>query len=102
MYCYDTYFGPANSALIVKSLSDGEKLITYYQMAEQGQVPVGNFSLQGLPTNVPVYVMGYAGKDSSLADVVNYWEGGGKSRGRYLRGYVYRGTLHEQPPQNKK
>ena len=102
MYCYDTFFGPPNSALIVKDLSYGDSLIKYYRLAEQGKVPIGNFPLLGLPTDTPVYVMGYVGSDSLLVDIVNYWDKGGKSRGNYLRGYVYAGTLHEVPPPAKK
>ncbi|MDJ1506079.1 hypothetical protein [Xanthocytophaga agilis] len=102
MYCYETFSGPINSALIVDDVSDGKELIAYYKLVEQGKNPIINFRIQGLPTDEPVYIMGYIGEDSSLVDVVNYWNGGGKSRQWYLRGYVYRATLHEQPPRQIK
>jgi hypothetical protein len=101
MYPYQTFWGPANSALVVTSLSDGKKLVNYYQRVEKGENPSIEFPLLGLPTHIPVYVMGYVGEDSLLVDVVSYWDGGGKSRNNYLRGYVYRKALHEQPPKKK-
>jgi hypothetical protein len=102
MYCYQTFWGPPNSALIVKDLDYGRKLIDYYKLVEKGDNPPIEFPLLGLPTDTPVYIMGYAGSDSLLVDIVNYWDKGGKSRGNYLRGYVYAGTLHEVPPPAKK
>ncbi len=101
MYCYDTFFGPPNSALMITDLGYGESLIKYYQLEEKGRTPVGNFPLLGLPTDTPVYVMGYVGKDSMLVDIVNYWDKGGKSRSSYLRGYVYSKTLHDKPASRK-
>jgi hypothetical protein len=102
MYPYHTFWGPPNAALVITNLGYGDNLIKYYQLVEKGENPPIDFPLMGLPTHVPVYVMGYEGEDSLLVDIVSYWDEGGKSRNNYLRGYVYRGTLHEQPAKEKK
>jgi hypothetical protein len=101
LYPYHTFWGPPNAALVVTNVNDGKNLIKYYQRVEKGENPPIEFPLLGLPTHIPVYVMGYVGADSLLVDVVSYWEGGGKSRNYYLRGYVYRKVLHEQGAKKK-
>lgn len=102
MYCYDIFKGPANATLYITSLSDTAAYLHYYREWQAGRIPVGNFPLNGLPTDVPVYVQRYIGKDSSLAEVVNYEESPSKSRPYFLRCYVYSLTLHIKPPAYKR
>lgn len=98
MYCYETFSGPVNSALYVDYKSDGEKLIQYYKLVEKGENPIINFPLKGLPTDTPVYILEYIGKDSALVKVAQYTNRIGKIRMEFIEGYVYNETLHSSPP----
>jgi hypothetical protein len=102
MYCYDIFWGPANSTLYITSLGDSADYLHYYHELQAKRIPVANFALHGLPTDVPVYVQGYVGKDSSLAEVVSYEEYNSKARPYFVRCYVYSPTLHAKPPPPKR
>ena len=98
MYCYDTFRGPINSALYIESLRDSADFLQYYHIWEKGGIPVGNFPLNGLDPDSPVFVQRYVGADSALAEVVNYYQSPLKSRPYMLRCYVYSHTLHASFP----
>jgi hypothetical protein len=100
MYCYDTFRGPVNSALYITSLGDSADYLHYYREVQIGKNPFGNFPLNGLDPDVPVYVQGYIGKDSSLAEVVSYDSNHPRTR-LFLRCYVYSSMLHTMPPSYK-
>ncbi len=102
MYCYDTFKGPANSTLYITSLRDTADYLRYYREWQAGKIPVVNFPLNGLPTDVPVYVQRYIGKNASLAEVVSYDDNPSKSRHYFLKCYVYSLTLHIKPPAYKR
>jgi hypothetical protein len=99
-YCYQTYFGPPNSVLVIESLSYKDSLINYYKRVENGENPSFNFPLKTLPQYEPVYVISYT-KDSLLAEVVSYYDRGTPNGGSYLRCYVVTKTLHDNPPSKK-
>jgi hypothetical protein len=98
MYCYDTFRGPVNSALYIASLSDSADYLHYYREVQIGRNPVIGFPLNGLNPDVLVYVQGYLGNDSSLAEVVSYDSDHPRTRSYFLRCYVYRAMLHTKPP----
>ena len=102
MYCYDTFTGPANSTLYITSLGDSADYLHYYREWQAGKIPVGNFPLNGLPTDVPVYVQRYIGRDASLAEVVSYDDNPSKSRPYFLKCYVYSIMLHIKTPAYKR
>ena len=102
MYCYDTFRDPVNSVLYITSLGDSADYLHYYREWRTGKIPVGNFPLNGLDPDVPVYVQGYVGEDSSLAEVVSYDSNHPKTRGYFLRCYVYSSMLHPKPPVYKR
>ncbi|NQX97864.1 MAG: hypothetical protein HRT73_08300 [Flavobacteriales bacterium] len=96
MYCYQTYFGPPNSVLIITDLEFKNELIEYYDKMSKGDNPTFDIPLKTLPQFEPVYVMGYS-NDSLLADVVSYYDRGIENEGSYLRGWVDVKTLHKTP-----
>ncbi|WP_460503010.1 hypothetical protein [Hymenobacter agri] len=98
MYCYDSFRGVINSALYVEHSRDTADFIQYYRIWEKGGNPVGNFPLNGLDPDSPVYVQRYLGADSVLAEVVSYYQSPMKSRPFMLWCYVYGRTLHALPP----
>lgn len=102
MYCYDTFRGPVNSVLYITSLGDAADYLHYYREWRTGKIPVGNFPLNGLDPDVPVYVQGYIGKDSSLAEVVSYDSNHPRTRLFFLRCYVYSAMLHPKSPVYKR
>jgi len=71
MYCYDTFSGPINSTLYIESLKDSADFLHYYRELSIGKIPIGNFPLNGLDPDLPVYVQGYVNNDTSIAEVVN-------------------------------
>lgn len=95
-YCYQTFYGPANPVLMIRDLEFKEEYIKYYRNVESNNKAYFNFPLKTLPISFPVYVMSYS-KDSVLANVVSYNDGGFEFGG-YIRGWVYAKTLHENPP----
>jgi len=99
MYVYQTFFGSANSALIIDDLNFKKALIAYYDTIANNPDanPVIELPLKTLPQYEPVYVMGYS-DDSTLVDVVSYYDRGAYFGGSYLRGWVYIKTLHANPP----
>lgn len=97
-YCYETFSGPVNAALYITTLRDSADFLHYYRTLEAGRTPVGNFPLNGLDPNSPVYVQGYASPDSTLVEVVNYSSNHTKSRPDMVRCYVYAHTLHNKLP----
>lgn len=99
MFVYQTFFGPANSAFIIEDLKYKEALIAYYDTIANNPNanPVIEMPLKTLPQYEPVYVMGYS-EDSTLVDIVSYYDRGAYFGGSYLRGWVYIKTLHENPP----
>jgi hypothetical protein len=88
--------------LYITSLGDSADYLHYYQEVQIGRNPVINFPLNGLDPDVPVYVQDYIGKDSSLAEVVSYDSNHPRTRGYYLRCYVYSATLHPKSPVYKR
>ena len=97
-YCYETFAGPVNSALYITDLRDSADFLHYNCTLEAGQTPVGNFPLNGLDPDSPVYVQGYVLPDSALVEVVNYSPNPTKSRLFMVRCYVYAHTLHDSLP----
>lgn len=102
MYCYDTFSGPVNSALYIKNLKDSADFLQYYRKLSSGETPVGNFPLNGIDPNSPVYIQEYVNKDSSIVEIINYYQSPLKSRPFFLRCYVYSSTLHTFPPEKTK
>lgn len=99
MYAYQTYWGPANSVLIIEDLKYKDELVDYYSkiIFDTTSNPIIKVPLKTLPQYEPVYVVGYT-NDSLLAEVVSYYDRGIKFGGNYLRGWVYVKTLHKNPP----
>lgn len=97
MYCYQTYYGPANSVLIIENLKYKNDYINYYSLVSKGENPTFNFPLKTMPQHTPVYVISYT-KDSLLAEVVSYYDRGVKFGGSFTKGWVYAETLHKEPP----
>ena len=97
MYCYEQYHNNVvNPVLYVEKKTDVDSLISFYQKIETGNMnPVFNFPINEMPYDTCVYVMGYE-LDSLIVDVVCYYDWG--KTGSYRRGYVYRNTLHLNPP----
>lgn len=100
MYVYQTFWGPANSAMIIEDEMYKNELITYYNQAEKGENPTFNFSLKTLPQYYPVYVIEYT-KDSVLAKVISYYDYGAIKGGSFTKGWVYAKCLHKAPPPKK-
>ncbi len=101
MYCYETYYGPANPVLIIESRRYKDEYIKFYNQVSKGANPTFNFPIKTMPISYPVYVMGYT-KDSLLANVVSYYDRGPKFGGSYTRGWIYADCLHENPPPKRK
>lgn len=94
-YCYHTYFGPANSAFIITDLKYEKQYLKYHQIVESNGENISfNFPLKTLPQNDYVYILEY-NNDSTLAKVVSYYDRGAYRGGRFLKGWVYSGTLHD-------
>lgn len=101
MYCYE-YFRNGEkpvSVLIIENLKLKEHYLQYYRELEEGNEPYLNndIPLKGMPQYSPVYVIDYT-NDSLLAEVVSYYDKGGRFGGSYIRGWVYAKTLHKEPP----
>ena len=104
MYVYQTFWGPANPAMIIEDKKYKDDLVTYYKQAEKGENPIFNFPLKTLPQYEPVYVLEFT-EDSLLAKVISYYDYGAIRGGSFTKGWVYTKCLHiESPPkkQNKK
>jgi uncharacterized protein YneF (UPF0154 family) len=97
MYCYQTFYGPANPVLIIESLSYSDEYIDYYSNAENKRNMVIKFPLKTMPVRTPVYVINYT-SDSLLAEIVSYYDRGPSFGGSFTKGWVYAKTLHENPP----
>ncbi|GAB3637865.1 hypothetical protein GCM10027422_34550 [Hymenobacter arcticus] len=97
MYCYDLSRGAPSATLYITDLNDSAAYIKYYHAIENRQNPAIEFPLNGLTSDSPVYVQKYINADSSLAEVVSYYQSPIKSRPFYLRCYVYGPTLHISP-----
>lgn len=97
MYCYEQYHNNVvNPVLYVEKEEYFDSLIVFYQKIEAGNMqPVFNFPINEMPYDTCVYVMGYE-KDSLIAEVICYYDWG--KTGSYRKGYVYRNTLHSNPP----
>ncbi|OYU84456.1 MAG: hypothetical protein CFE24_06840 [Flavobacterium sp. BFFFF2] len=101
MYCYESFRGTSNAAFVIEDLKYKDDLIKYYLQVENGKNPIFNFPLKTLPTDDPVYVLGYVDANSMISEVISYYDRGSHFGGRYLRGFVYTRTLHENPPIKK-
>ncbi len=97
MYCYQTYYGPPNSVMIIESLEYKDAYVEYYSKVAQGENPTFDFPLKTMPQYSPVHVLEYT-SDSLLAKVVSYYDNGAKFGGSFTKGWVYAETLHENPP----
>jgi hypothetical protein len=96
MYCYQQYWRVVNPVLFVEKKQYIDSLILYYQKIENGeQNPSFNFPPLSLPYDTCVYVLGYE-RDSLIAKVVCYYDWG--KQGNFIKGYVYKNTLHSAPP----
>jgi hypothetical protein len=97
-YTYQTYWGPPNSVLIIEDLSYKAALLAYYDsiLKNPEANPIIKVPLKTLPQYEPVYIMGYS-EDSSLTDIVSYYNRGRYRGGSYLRGWVDTRTLHKNP-----
>jgi len=97
MYCYEQYDNNVvNPVLYVEKKMYIDSLIGYYKKMENGNMaPVFNFPINSMPYDTCVYVVDYE-RDSLVAEVVCYYDWG--KTGSYRRGYVYRNTLHLNPP----
>jgi hypothetical protein len=97
MYCYEQYDRKVvNPVLYVEKEIYFDSLVAYYQKMENGNMtPMFNFPINEMPFDTCVYVMGYE-RDSLIVDVICYYDWG--KTGSYRRGYVYRNTLHSNPP----
>jgi hypothetical protein len=96
MYCYQQYWKVVNPVLFVKKEQSIDSLIAYYRKIENGDPnPTFNFPPLSLPYDTCVYVLGYE-RDSLIAKVVCYYNWG--KQGSFVKGYVYRNTLHSNPP----
>ncbi|MDP4202534.1 MAG: hypothetical protein Q8861_07545 [Bacteroidota bacterium] len=97
MYCYEQYDkNVVNPVLYVEKRVYIDSLIDYYQKMEHGNMtPMFNFPINSMPYDTCVYVIGYE-RDSLVAEVICYYDWG--NTGSYRRGYVYRNTLHLNPP----
>jgi hypothetical protein len=96
MYCYQQYWGVVNPVLFVEKKQYIDSLVAYYQKIENGNSNlVFNFPPLSLPYDTCVYVLGYE-NDSLVAKVICYYDWG--KQGRFVKGYVYRNTLHNTPP----
>lgn len=98
-YAYDTFMGPVNPVFIIEDLKYAQELVSFYESIQKkpDSIPSFNFPLKTLPQNDPIYVVGYA-EDSSLVEIVSYYDRGKYFGGSYLRGWVYRKTLHVEAP----
>lgn len=98
MYCYQRYWGVVNPALFVKKKQYIDSLVEYYQKIENGDKnPEFNFPPLSLPYDTSVYILGYE-RDSLIAKVICYYDWG--KQGSFVKGFVYRNTLHTKPPQD--
>ena len=97
MYCYEQFDKNAiNPILYVEHEKYFDSLIIYYQKMENGNMcPTFNFPINSMPFDTCDYVMGYQ-HDSLIVDVICYYDW--DKTGSYRRGYVYRNTLHPNPP----
>lgn len=96
-YCYQTYFGPANSALCIENRNDWIKLVAYYDSLAIGKNPPLGFPLKTLPMKHPVHLLQYE-MDGQIAKVVSTYNRGKRLGGSYLRCWVDARTLHDVPP----
>lgn len=97
-YCYQTFYGPPNPALVITDLNYKNNLVEYYEfIAENPREDKGiGVPLKTLPIREKVYLLGYT-KDSLLAEIVSYYDRGVRLGGSYLRGWVYAKTIHDLP-----
>jgi len=96
MYCYQQYWKVVNPVLFVKDEKYIDSLIAYYRKIENGDTnPFFNFPPLSLPYDTCVYLLGYE-RDSLVAKVVCYYNWG--KQGSFVKGYVYKNTLHSNPP----
>lgn len=94
-YCYQTFYGPANPVLIIESSRFKADYIAYYKKVEQGENASFNFPLKTLAKYDHVYVLGY-NEDSTLAEVVSYFDRGARFGGSYTRAWVCGKCLHQE------
>lgn len=104
MYVYDIFRGDSKpvSVLIIEDLDLKEPYLKYYRELESGIEPIldNSIPLKGMPQYDPVYVLEYT-EDSTLAEVVSYYDRGARLGGSYTQGWVYVKTLHEKPFEKK-
>lgn len=98
-FAYETFRGPVNSAFIIEDLKYKNELISFYDSIEKypSSNPIFNFPLKTLPQNDSIYVLGYS-EDSSLVEIVSYYDRGRYFGGAYLLGWIYYKTLHDSAP----
>jgi len=122
VYVYDTTNGSLNPAMYIESLRYKKDFINYFRNLNEYHKKLANgliereckivggdtmgytipvyitFPINYMEFPAPVYFLGYTGKDSLLAEVVDFntdcWG--------YVRGYVYRTDLHNVPPSIEK
>lgn len=120
VYVYDTTTGTLNSAIYVQNIELADGLIKYYnntllwydkasffdgkrklRIVDGDTIRLSPATLSPanryFPCNKPLILLGYADKDSFIAEVVDFntdcWG--------YAKGYVYYKNLHERPAPTK-
>lgn len=100
-YIYEGFSGSVNSALIIQDYDYKNEIIEYYNIVEKNPkaTPKIKFPLKTLPQYEIAYVLDFS-NDSSLVEIVSYYNRGAFDGGGYLRGWVDKRTLHPNKPEN--
>lgn len=94
---YETYWGVPNPVLFIKDLKYEQEYLTYYKGVKKKETPTVKFPVIDLPSNKPIYIIGYS-KDSLLAKFVSLYDRGKYFGGSYTEGYIILDALHDNPP----
>ncbi|NLR82449.1 hypothetical protein [Chitinophaga eiseniae] len=99
VYVHETYSGAINCVMYVTGNNDTGALIRYYSIEELGAGGgIINFPIKMLPYNAACYLVDDSAlyNGSKVVEVVRF-DTASQTRD-YARGFVYKGTVHLNPP----
>ena len=95
VYVYDVFLETLNPAMYIKSKEDANGFIEFYSKIEKkDKKAVISFPILYLPIGSPVYIYDENLSDTSLVEVVDI----DTSAFKYNICYVYKNTVHKNPP----
>ena len=96
-YSYELYGdNKVTSTMYISDLKYRDRYLNFYHNAENGVDVTLGFPPRLLPVGDKVHILDYSA-DSQLVKIASYSEKG-KFETDFIEAWVYRGTLHDEPP----